>query len=178
MKFSRTWAMPNADTMSVKPIGEFTQRYLQQSKTSIDPFARDCEWATYRNDINPKTKATHHMDAVLFLKQLQSQGMQADLIILDMPWTARQISECYKELGMKVTQQHTQIGSFYKEVKTEADKLVKQNGIVLTFGYSTVGMGIKRGYEIEEILLCCHGGAHFDSICVAERKISHPVLKV
>ena len=28
MKFSRTWAMPNADTFSIKPIGEFVWRYI------------------------------------------------------------------------------------------------------------------------------------------------------
>jgi hypothetical protein len=170
IKFSREWCMPNSNTFSMKPIGEFVKRYLAASKISIDPFARNCEWATFTNDINPNTKAHHHKDAVDFLKLLYHQGITSDLVILDMPWTARQISECYKEIGIKVTQKHTQIGSFYKEVKTETDKLVKANGVVLTFGYSTVGMGIKRGYTIEEILLVCGGGAHFDVICMAERK--------
>ena len=41
MKFSRTWAMPNSDTFSVKPIGDFVRRYLSESKISIDPFARN-----------------------------------------------------------------------------------------------------------------------------------------
>lgn len=168
IQFSRKWAMPSSDTFSIKPIKEFVQRYLSQSKISIDPFARNCNWATYTNDINPNTTAQSHMDAVAYLKGLRM--VIPDLIILDMPWTARQISECYKEIGIKVTQKHTQIGSFYKEVKDAADKLLRPNGVVLSFGYSTVGMGLKRGYEIEEILMVCHGGAHFDSICMAERK--------
>ena len=28
----------------------------------------------------------------------------------------------------------------------------------------------KNGYTIEEILIVCHGGAHNDTICMAERK--------
>ena len=55
--------MLNSDTFSVKPIGEFVQRYLKESKVSIDPFARNKRWATHTNDINPKTEAEHHMDA-------------------------------------------------------------------------------------------------------------------
>ena len=31
--------MPNGDTFSVPPIGDFVRRYLYASKVSIDPFA-------------------------------------------------------------------------------------------------------------------------------------------
>lgn len=57
MKFSRVWAMPNHDTFSVKPIGEFVRRYLDASKVSVDPFARNKQWATYTNDLDPNTSA-------------------------------------------------------------------------------------------------------------------------
>ena len=163
--------MPSHETFSMKPIGEFVKKYLKNSKISVDPSARNCEWFTYTNDINPNTKAHYHLDAIEFLKQLQAQKVECDLLILDLPWTCRQISECYKEIGIKVTQKHTQIASFYKEVKDAADKLVEKNGIVLSFCYNSVGMGIKRGYQIEEILLVASGGCHNDVICLAERKI-------
>ena len=32
--FSRVWAMPNADTFSVKPIGDFVRRYLKGASIS------------------------------------------------------------------------------------------------------------------------------------------------
>lgn len=68
--------MPNADTFSVKPIGEFVQRYLAASKVSIDPFARNKRWATHTNDLNPDTSAQHHLDATDFLAQLKSGGLR------------------------------------------------------------------------------------------------------
>lgn len=71
MIFSRAWAMPNADTFSIKPIGEFVQRYL--------------------------TKST-------------------------------------------------------------------------SFGWNSAGMGISRGFDLIELLTVCHGAAHNDTICVAERR--------
>lgn len=66
--------MPNADTFSVKPIGEFVQRYLATSRVSVDPFARNKRWATHTNDLNPATEAEHHMDAEAFLVMLKTGG--------------------------------------------------------------------------------------------------------
>lgn len=57
LQFARTFAMPNAETFTVPPIGAFVQRYLAASKVSVDPFARNRSWATYTNDLNPATSA-------------------------------------------------------------------------------------------------------------------------
>lgn len=65
MKFSRAWAMPNSETFSIKPIGNFVKKYL--SGVSVDPFARNKNWFTYTNDLNPNTSAMFHMDAENFL---------------------------------------------------------------------------------------------------------------
>lgn len=171
IKFSRVWAMPSKDTFSIKPIGEFVKRYLALSKASVDPFARNCDWATYTNDINPNTSANQHMDARDFLRSIRNMDDRIDLILLDGPYSPRQISECYKEIGKPVTMKDTQNAAFMKEIKDEANKLLRAGGIVLTFSHNTSGMGINRGYEIEEILLCNHGAAHNYTICMAERKI-------
>lgn len=173
IKFNREWAMPNHNTFEIKPIFNFVKRYLDASSISVDPFARNSKLANYTNDLNPKTDAMYHMDAIQFIKLLKVSTLVADLVIIDPPYTPRQISECYKELGMKVTQKDTQIGSFMKELRDEVNSLVPLGGIVLNFGYSSVGMGKNRGYEIEELLLVCSGGSHFDIICMAERKISN-----
>jgi hypothetical protein len=167
-RFSRTWAMPNHETFSVKPIGDFIGRYLAKSKVSIDPFARNKRLATYTNDLDPNTKAEFHMDAEEFCKQL---GKTVDLVLFDPPYSPRQISECYKSIGMEVGMKETQSALLYKRVRDAAHSLVIAGGIVLSFGWNTVGMGKERGYEIEEIMLCCHGGAHNDTICLAERKM-------
>lgn len=171
MKFTRAWAMPNCDTFSIKPIGEFVQRYLQKSTTSVDPFARNKRWATFTNDLNPDTEATCHMDATEYGHFLQSGGLKCDLLLLDPPYSSRQISECYKNVGVKVTSETTQ-SSFYTKLRDAFDPIVETEGYVLSFGWNSVGMGKKRGYELEEILLVCHGGAHNDSICIAERKLA------
>jgi hypothetical protein len=35
-----------------------------------------------------------------------------------------------------------------------------------------MGMGKKRGYEIIEGMMVCHGVGHYDTLCMAERMIS------
>ena len=161
--------MPNKDTFSVAPIGAYVKKYLAQSRVSVDPFARNKAWATYTNDLNPSTSAQRHLDAEVFLHQLDAEVVQADLIILDPPYSPRQISECYTEVGMKVTMVDTQSALLYRRVRDAAARVIAEGGVVLSFGWNTVGMGKNRGFEIVEILLCCHGGGHNDTICMAEK---------
>ena len=162
--------MPNSDTFSVKPIGEFVHRFLTDSKVSVDPFARDRDWFTHTNDLNPATKAQCHMDAEEFCKSLVAKRVKADLGIFDPPYSPRQIAECYKSIGLKVGIEETQNARLYKRVRDALDALIVPGGIVLSFGWQSAGMGIKRNYEQIEILLVAHGGGHNDTICVAERK--------
>lgn len=162
--------MPNADTFSVKPIGEFVRRYLSASKVSVDPFARNKRWATHTNDLNPETAAEHHMDAEAFLKMLHGGGVMADLVIFDPPYSPRQISECYKSVGRQVGMTDTQ-SSFWSHAKNAIAPLVAPGGRVISFCWNTNGMGKKHGFEIEEIMLVAHGGWHNDTICIAERKL-------
>ena len=123
MLFSRVWAMPNKDTFSVKPIGDFVQRYLAASRVSVDPFARNNCWTTYTNDLNPETTAVSHLDAEVFLHNLASRGVKADLIIFDPPYSPRQISECYKSVGLHVGMKETQSAILY-QVRKKRDCVV------------------------------------------------------
>lgn len=169
MKFSRIFAMPNANTFSIKPIGAFVQRYLAASVISIDPFARDCAWASHTNDLNPETAAQPHEDAETFLLRLRDEGVLADLIFFDPPYSPRQISECYKKVGREVGMAGTQNAALYSRVRNAVAPLCAPGAIVLSFGWNTNGMGLKHRATIEEILLVAHGGGHNDTICMAEK---------
>lgn len=172
MIFSRHWAMPNKDTFSIKPIGEFVKKYLAQSKCSVDPFARNKDWFTYTNDLNPETSAQYHLDAEDFVNELYNKGVNCDLFIMDAPYSPRQISECYRGIGKAVTMEDTQSSLLYKRVRDAAMKILTPDAVVLSFGWNTTGMGKKRGFEIEEIMLVASGGAHNDTICMAEKRLT------
>jgi len=161
--------MPNKNTFDIVPIKLFVEKYLNNSNISIDPFARNFQGCIYTNDLNSDTKAQYHMKAEDFLQMLIGKEIKADLILFDPPYSPRQISECYKKVGLKVGMEGTQNASLYKKVRDKIDLLISDTGIVLSFGWNSVGMGKKRGFKIIEILLVCHGGAHNDTICMAEK---------
>lgn len=171
IKFSRVWAMPNSDTFDVKPIGDFVNRYLAQSKCSVDPFARNKRWATHTNDLNPNTEAEHHLEATDFLELLIERGVKVDLAIFDPPYSLTQVSRSYQDMGLKFKGKENPTGGFPK-ARTAISKLITPGGYCLSFGWNSVGMGKKNGFEIEEILLVCHGGNRNDTICLAERRLT------
>lgn len=173
MKTSRAWAMPSPNTFSIPPITEFILRWKPEASlcVSVDPFARDACWATYTNDLNPNTSALYHMEAEEFCAEMVKVGVSADCVLFDPPYSPRQISEVYESIGKKATTKDTQNARLYKCVRDGLDAILKPGGVALSFGWNSAGFGKERGYQIEEILFVAHGGAHNDTICVAERKI-------
>lgn len=163
--------MPNADTFSIPDIGAFVKRHLHFSKISVDPFARNKRWATHTNDLNPETNAEHHMEAADFLMKLKAEGVKADLGIFDPPYSPRQIQEVYQGIGRKVTQEDTQMVTIRRDARNALADLIVENGICLSFGWNSSGIGKERGFELIEILLVCHGGWHNDTICLSEKRI-------
>lgn len=159
--------MPNKNTFTIKPIRDFIIKYNSLDALSIDPFANVNKIAKITNDINPKLNTNHNLDALDFLK-LFKDG-EVDIVYFDPPYSPRQVSECYKKFGRTVNMETTQ-ASFWANMKNEISRIVKPDGIVLSFGWNSQGIGKKRGFDMEEILLVSHGGNHNDTICTAERK--------
>ena len=174
MKIARYWAMPGKNTFSIKPITEFVDKYCQNRFITVDPFARDFTKPTYTNDLNPETLAEYHMKAIDFLKMINDKGIKADLVFFDPPYSLRQVKECYDNFGIGVSYEET-INGYWKAEKNIVSEIVNVGGIVLSFGWNSIGMGLKRGYEIIEVMLICHGGAHNDTICMAEKKVKEQI---
>lgn len=172
MTMNRVWAMPNRNTFDIPPIGDFVRRYLAASTVSVDPFARDKDWATLTNDLNPNTQAQSHEDATEYLTRLGDESVVADLVIIDPPYSPRQVKECYDGIGIKMKQKDALLGWVRGEMKKQIVRIVPMGGVVLWFGWNSVGMGKKLGFELIEVLLVCHGSDHNDTICVAERRVA------
>lgn len=161
--------MPNSNTFDIKCINKLIHKYLKPGMKSIDPFANKSRLAKITNDLNPEMKADYSLDAVDFLKMFEDKSV--DFVFYDPPYSLRQVSECYKNVGIPVTMETTQSSWRTKHIN-EISRITKANGIVISFGWNSSGVGKKRGFEIIEILLVAHGGSHNDTICTVERKIS------
>lgn len=164
----RATAQPNRATFSIQPIRDWIYPFSTSLLRSVDPFARNAKLARITNDLDHETSARHHLDAREFLKQLVSDGERADLVFFDPPYSPRQVKECYGRIGRSVGQTDTQNARLYRECRELIDEIVIPGGVVLSFGWNSVGMG--TGWNRISTLLVCHGGAHNDTICVADRK--------
>jgi hypothetical protein len=165
----RVWAMPDSCTFDIPPIRALVKTYLNQSKVSIDPFARNKRWATFTNDLNPDTAAETHLPATEFLCELVARGVRADLIFFDPPYSPYQIIEHYKGIGRDFSH-FAKKGIGWKTERDLMAGLTVAGGHVISCGWNSVGLGVQRGFEIVEILLVSHGREHNDTICTVERK--------
>lgn len=167
MRISRTWAMPSRHTFTIYPIrGMITSVLSKHPGLWVDPFAGFNSPCEETNDLNPDAPTKYHMEAVEFVKQYK----RIDGILFDPPYSPRQMSECYKSIGMTPTRKHTQNARLYCEVKDEATKRMRKGAIAVSFGWNSNGFGKKRGFKMIEILLVAHGAAHNDTIVTIEEK--------
>lgn len=172
IKITRAWAMPNSKTFSIKPFKELIEKYkkeLPKDAIILDPFANGSKEGTITNDLDPEFDTDYHMNADDFLKMFEDNSV--DMVLFDPPYTPTQVVTCYKKLGKTVDWQSTSI-SFWTNMKKDIARILKPNGICLTFGFNSGGIGKKNGCEIEEILFVAHGSQHNDTFCVVDRKVA------
>lgn len=158
--------MPNSKTFSIKPIRNLINKYIDEKKVVIDPFANDSKIANITNDLDLCFNTNYHLDAIDFLKIFDDESV--DVILYDPPYSPRQVSECYKKLGKTVNMETTQ-SIYWSNQKKEISRILKKNGIVITCGWNSGGIGKSNGLEIIEILMVAHGGWHNDTIVTVER---------
>lgn len=162
----RIWAMPNKNTFDIKPINQLIKEELTDGLW-IDPFANKNKLATITNDLSLEFDTDYHLDALEFMKMFDTNSI--DGVLYDPPYSPRQVSECYNNVGYNVTWDTTK-AYFWGNHKREISRIVKIGGKVITFGWNSGGIGYKYGFEIERIMLVPHGGWHNDTICTVEIK--------
>lgn len=167
IRIERIWSMPNKNTFEIPPIKALLEEEVDLSKYWIDPFANRNKIASVTNDLNLEYDTDYHLDALDFLKLFEDASV--DGVLYDPPYSPRQVSECYNDVGYTVTWDTTK-ASFWGNHKREISRIVKIGGKVITFGWNSGGIGYKFGFEIERILLVPHGGWHNDTICTVEVK--------
>ena len=167
IRIERVWSMPNKNTFEILPIKKLIAEEVDLSKYWIDPFANRNKVATVTNDLSMEYNTDYHLDALDFMKLFEDNSV--DGVLYDPPYSPRQVSECYNDVGYNVTWDTTK-ASFWGNHKREISRIVKIGGKVITFGWNSGGIGYKYGFEIERILLVPHGGWHNDTICTVEVK--------
>lgn len=103
---------------------------------------------TITNDLSSEFDTDYHLDALEFMKMFDTSSV--DGVLYDPPYSPRQVSECYNNVGYNVTWDTTK-ASFWGNHKREISRIVKIGGKVITFGWNSGGIGYKYGFEIERL---------------------------
>jgi len=172
MEINRIWAMADSKTFNIKPIARLLGKYVKGG-VIIDPFSNGSKWGTITNDLNPEFNTDFHLDALEFLNLMETNS--ADVVLFDPPYSPRQVSECYKGVGLETTMESTQ-ASFWSNCKNEIKRIIKTGGLCISFGWNSTGMGKNRCFEIIEILMVPHGGQKNDTICTVEKKFNYDMF--
>jgi len=167
MIINRTWAMPNKWTFKIPPIMELVRRYAANGHGFADPFAGKSDFAEFRNDLNPANNQPNQIEAAEFMKAFTEDQLNG--VIFDPPYSLTQVSRSYEEMGFKFHGKENPTGGF-PTVRDHISRATKSGGFCISFGWNTVGMGIKRGFSICEILIVSHGGNRNDTLVTVETR--------
>ena len=149
----------NRYTFSVRPMKEWAETNCEGKTLNLFAGKTKLLVNEIRNDLDGEMLADYHMDALAFV--LDWNGEKFNTVLLDPPYAYRKSMEMYKGI----------IASPFRQLKDAIPDILKDNGIVITFGYHSTVMGTGRGFKVERICLFSHGGAIHDTIATIERKI-------
>jgi hypothetical protein len=161
IEFTRIFSMPNKHTFEMKPAYDFITPHIAGKKRTCDPFCGRSTLADSRNDL-----AISGVPSEEWLQSFPDESMQ--VVLFDPPYSPRQLKECYDSIGETL---HDTKSSVWRIWKEEIARIIEPNGYALSFGNNSGGIGMVNGFDIERVRLIPHGGNHYDTICVAERKL-------
>lgn len=165
------WAMPHKYTFSIRPIKDLLTKY-EVGIGWFDPFAGKYSPAEIKNDLDPDSNAEYHLEAFDFVKLLEGKYRGC---IFDPPYSITQVSLAYKNIGLKFNTENNLTGGFPK-VRDRISYLIELNGLVISCGWNTTGMGKKRGFEKIDGLCVEHGSNRNNTLVIVERKIQDRLL--
>lgn len=161
MTIERKWAMPNRWTFTIKPIADLLSEEVRFREVWIDPFAGYNSPACEQNDLDPKSPAESHQDALEYLKS--KPDAYADGVLYDPPYS---ITQARKYGSKKYSSM-----KYWADCKKEIARIVKPRGKVICFGWNTMGIGKTRGFQMNRVLIVPHGGSKNDTLVTVENRI-------
>lgn len=163
MKIDRIWEMPNKYTFKMKCV----QALLAEEMGGVfaDPFCGIASPANIRNDADEVNAADFHLDGLDFLKERENDAL--DGVLFDPPYSTEQALRKYKPVQGGTAGR----AEYWAKCKDEIARIVKPGGKAICFGWDSNGIGKKRGFQLERVLLICHGACHNDTIITVEIKL-------
>ena len=164
--------MPNRDTFQMPIVADLLKHERVGFDRWIDPFARNSTFANERNDLDKSTTANFHEDASEFL--LRWKHEEFDGVVFDPPYSFGQAKECYAGNGKEHLIGTVTNNRYWSKLKDGLALLTRMNGKAICFGWNSNGLGRKRGFTLDRVVLIAHGSGINDTIITVETKIHKP----
>ena len=167
--FSRVQGNQTRDTHTDKSYARLFKKYgsgnLIENSRTIDPFARNCEWAyPFTNDINPETRAEFHEEALDFITRMNlPDGFQLGL--LDPPFSDRQAKDKYGSSNLYASDARK-----IKQISQALGNVIELGGFIIKAGYNS--NSFHAGFELVEIVMVHYNGSIQDTIFSVWEKVS------
>jgi hypothetical protein len=147
----------------MQPVVDLFRKY-EVGKNWADPFAGLTSPAEFTNDIEAARGVVSNLDGLEFLQRIADCSFSG--VLFDPPYSVEQCLRRYtpKQGGTAGR------AEYWAKCKDEISRIVKPGGLAISFAWDSTGIGKSRGFEIEEIVLLCHGACHNDTIITIERK--------
>ena len=114
-----------------------------------------------RNDLNPEIEADYHLDVCELADHFPRQSF--DTVVFDPPFDDLQGADKYDSLRVDSV----------LEAFAQFARLVRPNGLVITFGWNSWGMRSYDHFDREETVLFQRGPVKRDVIASVDRHINH-----
>lgn len=156
--------MPHKFTFKMKSVSALLSEVVRGKWA--DPFCGEFSPASIRNDADESRQADSHMDGLEFLKSLADGSL--DGVLFDPPYSTEQALRKYKPKHGGTAGR----AEYWAKCKDEIARKVNRGGYAICFGWDSTGIGKGRGFELERVLLLCHGACHNDTIITVEKRVS------
>lgn len=145
--------------------------------TLCDPFARESFTTQLpnciTNDLNQDFNTDFNLEFKEFADVLQGTHHTIDLLFFDPPYSLRQLKDCYNGIGKDLDLWQTQ--NMWKEGKDKLASIMPVGSYVISLGWTTAGMGKKRGFEKTEIHVFEQAAREdrYSLLLTVEKKVQH-----
>ena len=110
------------------------------------------------------------MDALEYLKSLPNYSYPG--VLFDPPYS---VEQCLRRYTPKRNGTAGR-AEYWARCKDQIARILDLGAYAISFCWDSTGIGKKRGFEIVEILLLCHGACHNDTIVTVEHALSNKRL--
>jgi len=165
---------------SIGKIRKILNKYIKKVShvedwVGLDPFAREAFTNhipnIITNDLNPKYNCDFNLEFLDYCKKVISQLEKIDIVLFDPPYNLTLLKKHYDGIGKDLKRWQTH--SMWGEGLDILSKKMTPGSYFISLGYSSRGMGKKRGFKKIELINyeCVAREGQYNLQLVVEQKI-------